>query len=76
MSRVYDQIYEDEWIPWPKGKGNRLQCCDCLLVHLLELRVKDGQIQTRFFRDNRSTAARRRAAGITVRQKKKPKNAK
>lgn len=73
MSREYDQIYEGKWTRWEKRKDNRLQCCDCSLVHLIEFRVaKDGQIETRMFLDQRSTAAIRRALGITV-VRKKPK---
>ena len=36
-------------------------CCDCALVHIIDMRdVKDGN-EMRFRRDNRPTAAARRA---------------
>ena len=73
MSRVYDQIYDGEWSDWPRDL--HFQCCSCGFTHQVQLRIRSGKIQIRMTVDNRSTAATRRAEGITVKKKKKRKTA-
>lgn len=53
---------DGEWVE-PITRGYELECCDCGLVHLLNFRVRDGQVQFQAFRDARKTAATRRARG-------------
>ena len=48
------------WVT-PIRKGYKMACCDCGLVHRLDFRVKDKAIQFKVERDNRATAAMRRA---------------
>lgn len=55
----YEQIHDGEWFT-PKRKGFREQCCDCGLVHIVDYRIVNGQIQFRSRRDARATAAVRR----------------
>ena len=53
---------EDNFTDWfaPKMDGWKMACCDCGLVHDVEFRVVDGEVQMRAKRNARSTAARRR----------------
>lgn len=60
MSKSYHQIIDGEWFT-PSKRGFKEQCCDCGLVHKVDFRVVDNQIQFRCSRDERSTAAVRRA---------------
>lgn len=69
MKRNVQQIFEGEWTEF--NRNDRLQCCDCLLIHSLEWRVRNGKLQVKMFRENRSTAAYRREQGIKVACKKK-----
>ncbi len=55
----FKQVESGEWIQ-PVRKGYRMACCDCGLVHRLDLRIFKGKIQLRAFRDERSTAQMRR----------------
>jgi hypothetical protein len=64
MARNVQQVYEGEWVTWKKK--DRLQCCDCLLIHDLEFRVRDKRLEIKMYRNNRSTAAYRRGAGIKL----------
>ena len=50
------------WTDWvqPIRKGYKLCCCDCGLVHNMDFRVKNGRVQFRVSRNNRSTALVRR----------------
>ena len=62
--KPYPQVKVGEWVT-PKRKFYKAACCDCGLVHRVELRLvttPNGgkQIQWRMFRDNRATAAVRR----------------
>lgn len=56
------------WTDWlqPVRRGYKLACCDCGLVHTMDFRVKDGRVQFRAARNNRSTALRRRHGNITI----------
>lgn len=56
----YYHVSWGEWIRVRK-KNFKEQCCDCGLVHRLDFRIVDGTIEVRTRRDDRSTAAIRRA---------------
>lgn len=58
------EVVEGVWLDW--NRHERWICCDCSLVHKVEWRNKDGQLQVRMFRENRSTAAYRREHKIEV----------
>lgn len=59
----YQAVKDGEWVE-PIMNGYKIACCDCSLVHRIDLKViKSGRghaVQYRAFRDNRSTAAMRR----------------
>jgi hypothetical protein len=57
-------VIEGKWLPW--AKKERWICCDCSLVHDVEYRTHNGQLELRMFRSNRSTAAFRREHDIKV----------
>jgi hypothetical protein len=67
MSRyIKHPVDQDGWTDWfipapQKNKPFKFACCECNLVHQMELRFKDGDIQIRAKRDVRATAAKRRA---------------
>ena len=53
--------YGDSLLIGPGIESFNLICCDCGLAHNIEVNFTDkGNAQLKFFRDNRSTAARRR----------------
>lgn len=56
----YKNVKAGEWVQ-PVRKGYKMACCDCGLVHVLDFRVVNRRIQFRAFRNERSTAALRRA---------------
>lgn len=57
----YYHVSDGEWIIVPK-RGYKEQCCDCGLVHKLNFRIlPTGQIEIQTMRDERATAAVRRA---------------
>lgn len=60
MSKSYYHVSDGEWITVPK-RGYKEQCCDCGLVHKLNFKIIDGQIHVQTTRDERATAAVRRA---------------
>jgi hypothetical protein len=53
---------ENGWTEWiqPIRRGYKMACCDCGLVHVIDFRMRKGQIQFRARRDNRATGQRRR----------------
>jgi len=55
----YFEIEDGEWVAVP-ARGHKNACCDCDLVHLIDYRIVDGQLEIRVKRDMRSTAALRR----------------
>lgn len=55
----YVQATDGEWIQ-PIRKGYRVACCDCGLVHRINIRVRKGKVQFQVFRDSRATASRRK----------------
>jgi hypothetical protein len=59
MSRRFTQAYDGEWIQ-PRKEDYKITCCDCGLVHSMEFRMRNGNVQFRPTRDNRATGQRRR----------------
>ena len=55
----YRQQYDGEWFA-PKRTGWRMRCCGCGLVHIVNFRVVQGQVQMQTRQDRRATAAFRR----------------
>jgi hypothetical protein len=55
----YTQAYDGQWNTLPTRLW-KIRCCDCGLVHLLELRVHKGKVQFKADRDMRATAQVRR----------------
>lgn len=55
----YYEATAGEWIE-PIKRGYKMGCCDCGLVHTINFRIVDGQVQMQLFRDRRATAACRR----------------
>ena len=51
----YVQVYDGEWIQ-PVRRGYRVKCCDCSLVHVIDIRLvayaggKRRKVQFRAFR--------------------------
>ncbi len=60
MSKKYPVVTDGDWIR-PKRRGFKLACCDCSLVHTINFRVRKGVLEFQPARDNRATAAMRRA---------------
>jgi len=60
----YGVIRYGEWTR-PRMRDFREQCCDCGLIHRLDFRIVDGRIEFRTRRDDRATAAARRAFKFT-----------
>jgi hypothetical protein len=59
MSKKRPPVEDGEWIQ-PVVEGYKLECCDCGVVHTLNFRIKDGEIQFQAVRDNRATGQTRR----------------
>lgn len=68
MSKDYPDI-GDEWV-YPRRRGYKMMCCDCGLVHIWDFSlVKLGSVQRiglHCRRDNRATAAARKARRFKV----------
>lgn len=58
--KKYDVAHPDEWVR-PVHRKFKLMCCDCALVHTIDFRILDGGVELRFARNERATAAARRA---------------
>ena len=62
----YKPGYDGGWVK-PCRKAYRMMCCDCGLVHEMDFRIVDSrngkkrQVQFRVRRNERATAASRRA---------------
>lgn len=57
----YGKTREGEVMTMKPGKPLRLCCCDCGLVHQVEVSIlPNGRVGLAFFRKNRSTAQMRR----------------
>lgn len=50
----YKQAWDGEWVA-PIHTGFRFRCCDCKLVHVIDFRVRNGQIQLRPKVDKQAT---------------------
>jgi hypothetical protein len=57
----YRKMHDGEPAIWPEGVS-KMACCDCGLVHLVKIETTaTGGFVVRAWRDNRSTAAKRRS---------------
>jgi len=65
MSARYTQRQDGEGFDVPSGEVHRIACCDCGLVHDFVFVSQDGKrIGVAAKRNNRATAARRRAKAM------------
>ena len=60
----YHQLYDGDWVLISR-RNHRHMCCDCALVHVIDIRDGKRGTEVRFRRDNRATAAARRAFKFT-----------
>lgn len=60
MSHRYVEVHDGEW-SHVKRRGERVMCCDCGLTHVHDFRIINGRIEQRSRRDERATAAARKA---------------
>lgn len=60
---AYHHLSEEEWLDVPRGAQLHLACCDCSLVHVVEIRKRGTTTQLRFARHERATAALRKKGG-------------
>lgn len=51
----YKQFHDHKEIEVQPGIGLNFACCDCALVHDLQVRLEDGKVFVSFTRDNRAT---------------------
>jgi hypothetical protein len=62
----YVNIPDGKWTDI-QAQGFRHSCCDCGLVHAMDVRqLASGQVQLRATRKKRATAQRRRRLGVKV----------
>jgi len=59
----YHQLQDGEWTT-PVMRGYREMCCSCGLVHVIDFRIRNGNLQFRATRDKRATAAARRGKAV------------
>ncbi len=60
----YEELSDGEWTN-PKIQGYKHQCCDCGLVHKMDFKLEDGELNDgelaiRFWHDKRATGQIRR----------------
>jgi hypothetical protein len=63
MKYKIHKLDDEGWTDWfaPETIGYRIECCDCGLVHAIDFRLKDQEIEMRTRRlVNATVAARRR----------------
>lgn len=60
----YPSVEPGEW-ERVKARNFKLMCCDCSLVHVIDIRKTESGYEMRFRRDNRATEAARRAYEFT-----------
>lgn len=55
----YEEVRHNEWteLGW---KRQDLICCDCLLIHEIDFKIKDGKLFARFRRNEKSTTQLRK----------------
>jgi hypothetical protein len=70
----FEQIFEGRWVDWPSLV--QLACCSCHLVHTIETRLKDGQLQLRFKRNGAATGGLRRHHPLELKLAHKPASGK
>lgn len=63
--RRYEDVEDGAWEPCHM-RGGRERCCDCLLTHRVNYRIKNGVIEQQAFRDDKSTNAARKRHRVTV----------
>jgi len=56
---------DHEWLQ-PKMKGFVMACCDCGLVHKMDFRIVNENVQFKAVRAPRYTAAQRKKRGATA----------
>ena len=56
----YEQVYDGDKVEVAQAGGINICCCDCGLVHHIDVKVKRGNVTIMFSRNNRKTAAMRR----------------
>ena len=63
MSRSkYEQVHDGEWWLFKEGRSNRrckIACCDCGLVHIFKIRIRQGRIEMQVNRLPHATGGRR-----------------
>lgn len=64
MSATRYPVTRGEWFH-PRMRGFRLMCCDCALVHVVDIRTDSEGVAMRMRRDDRATAAARRPLKFT-----------
>lgn len=60
----YEQIWSGVW--WTFDKPFLLSCCDCGLVHDMDIRLEAGNIEIKMDENKKETAKRRRRLKLTV----------
>lgn len=63
----YKKLSDGEWAAIPAGVV-KVACCDCGLVHILQIKRASTGFKYRAWRDTRATAAKRRKRGTTDRR--------
>jgi len=62
----YPAVKDGAWIQ-PVRRGYKMACCDCSLVHVLDVRIVKGRVQIRVTRDTRATGQKRRHDRVRLR---------
>ncbi len=61
----YYKHSDEEWVK-PLMNGYKMACCDCGLVHTINFRVVNNEVEFQAIRNNKSTAAKRRNKSLTT----------
>lgn len=56
----YQQAYDGDWVQ-PIMKGWKMRCCDCGLVHTVNIRIVGKKVQIQATRDKKATSNSRRS---------------
>ena len=64
--KKFVHVESDEEIEIDLSKGLNFACCDCALVHEMNVRVDGEKVFVSFRRNNRKTSALRRYHGIPM----------
>ena len=57
--KLHIKVRQGDWMTLP-SRVVQLRCCDCGLIHTIQLRLRKTRIAWRFWLDKRSTAQVRR----------------